>query len=346
MEKLTNQQKQELRKAVKQTRDVCERLRLCVILGYDNGDSIDQLASTLQISRRTVYSYLEQFHKSGKTKNDPQGGSEPKLNKEQEKELVEHLSTTTYLKAKDICAYIEKTYGISYKTDGMRQWLKIRGFVFKKPKKIPGKLDPQQQETFITEYNDLKENLNPGDVICFMDAVHPEYQSQAGYGWMKRNEQKTLQSTGKQVRLHLAGAICLTTMQLWTEEYETVDRDATIDFLKKLESSLEGGTIHLMLDNARANKNKKMNEFLKTSRIKVHYLPPYSPNLNPIERVWKLMRESKIYNRYYESAAVFFKEIKSFFTEEIPRMTDVLAKRINDNFQVININPIRLAVQV
>lgn len=40
-------------------------------------------------------------------------------------------------------------------------------------------------------------------------------------------------------------------------------------------------------------KIKKLEEYLKTSKIQVHYLPPYSPNLNPIERLWKVMREKK-----------------------------------------------------
>ncbi|WP_408633529.1 transposase [Parachlamydia acanthamoebae] len=49
-----------------------------------------------------------------------------------------------------------------------------------------------------------------------------------------------------------------------------------------------------MCDNGRSNKNKKVEEYLKTSKIKIHYLPPYSPNLNPIERLWKVLRQKKL----------------------------------------------------
>ena len=94
-----------------------------------------------------------------------------------------------------------------------------------------------------------------------------------------------LQSTGKQLRLHLAGAVCLTGMKFFTQEYETVDADAMLDFFKNLETSSNASTIYVILDNARSNKNKKLEEFLQTSKIKVRYLPPYSPNLNPIERL-------------------------------------------------------------
>jgi transposase len=149
-----------------------------------------------------------------------------------------------------------------------------------------------------------------------------------------------LQTSGKQLRLHFAGAIELTSMQVVCSEYETVDANAIIDFFQKLERGSQATKIHVILDNAKANKNKKLQEFLLTSRIQVHYLPPYSPNLNPIERLWKVMRETKIYNQYYESSKVFFKEIRGFFTEEIPKMVNTLKVRINDKFQVVQLNPV------
>ncbi|WP_245397523.1 transposase [Candidatus Rhabdochlamydia oedothoracis] len=98
------------------------------------------------------------------------------------------------------------------------------------------------------------------------------------------------------------------------------------------------------MDNARSNKNKKLEEFLMSSRIKVHYLPPYSPNLNPIERLWKILKEKTVYNRYYETSVTFFQAIRGFFLEEIPKITDILKCRINDKFQVVDLNPIKLAV--
>ncbi|QYF49086.1 DDE superfamily endonuclease [Candidatus Rhabdochlamydia oedothoracis] len=54
-----------------------------------------------------------------------------------------------------------------------------------------------------------------------------------------------------------------------------------------------------------------------SSRIKVHYLPPYSPNLNPIERLWKILKEKTVYNRYYETSVTFFQAIRGFFLEPV-----------------------------
>ncbi len=105
---------------------------------------------------------------------------------------------------KQIRAYVEKQYGITYSRSGMTAWLQEHGFVYKRPKKVRGKLDRQKQEAYITEYETLKANVQRNEEIYFVDAVHREHQSQAVCGWIKKGVQKTLQSTGKQLRLHLA----------------------------------------------------------------------------------------------------------------------------------------------
>jgi len=331
-----------LEKQLKKTRDSSEWKRICVILGYDDGVTIDELARILRISPHTVDNYLKEYKSNNKTKNDPRGGSEPKLSQEQSQELEKHLSEKTYLKVKDIIAYVKARFGLEYSRSGMNHWLKEHNFAYKSPKAIPGKLDPEKQRAFIKHYENLKEKLNPGEEIYFVDAVHPEHQSQAACGWIKKGELKTLQTSGKQLRLHFAGALCLEGMKIFTNEYETVDADAMIDFFKKLEDGSQALKIHVVLDNARANKNKKLEEYLKGSRLQLHYLSPYSPNLNPIERLWKLMRESKVYNRYYQSSVSFFKEIRDFFKDDVAKITKKLKQRINDKFQIVQPNPVNL----
>ena len=122
-----------------------------------------------------------------------------------------------------------------------------------------------------------------------------------------------------------------------------MDADSMLTFFKALEASSEATTIYIICDNGRSNKNKKIEEYLKTSKIKIHYLPPYSPNLNPIERLWKVLRERKTYNKCYEKFADFKKEIRGFFFEEIPKIKSDLMSRITDNFQRIKLNTVRFA---
>ncbi|MEZ8648264.1 transposase, partial [Vibrio splendidus] len=70
--------------------------------------------------------------------------------------------------------------------------------------------------------------------------------------------------------------------------------------------------------------------------IELHYLPPYSPNLNPIERLWKVMNEHARNNVYFKNKADFRAAVEQFFEETLPKIAGSLVSRINDNFQVLN----------
>ena len=343
MSKISAKGKKRIKTRLKHTKDIDEYKRLCVILAWDRGREVVEIADLLNLPESTVYRYIKEYTEKSKTHNEPKGGSPPKLAQEQEEELINYLQETTYLYAKQICGYVLIKYGVKYSVSGMKDWLARHGFVYKKPKKVPGKLDPEQQKQFIKGYEELKKSLKKDEEIYFADAVHPQHQSEALCGWIKRGEKKTLQTTGKQLRLHFVGAINLTKMKCVTQEYKTVDTEAMIDFFKKLEASSQASRIYVILDNARANKNKKLDEFLKGSRIKPCYLPPYSPNLNAIERLWKVLREQIVYNRYYESCIVFFDAVRGFFAKTVPKLLPELRPRINDKFQAIVLNPVKCA---
>ena len=64
--------------------------------------------------------------------------------------------------------------------------------------------------------------------------------------------------------------------------------------------------ITLVLDNARYQKCKVVQDFANSLGIELLYLPPYSPNLNLIERLWKFVKKKCLYAKYYEEFAQFF----------------------------------------
>ena len=333
----------ELEKRARQTKDKHEHTRLCVILARSEKMSVESIAQAHRISIDSVYRYLAEYEAEEKTQHNRRGGSQSKLSELEAKELIEHLRETTYLYAKHICNYVRVKYGVTYTVSGMTFWLQTQGFVYKEPIKVPGKLDPERQEAFIQAYESLKASLKSDEELFFMDAVHPEFQSKSVCGWIKSGEIKTLPTTSAQYRMHFIGALALAGMKVVAQECETVDADSMLTFFKALEASSEATTIYIICDNGRSNKNKKVEEYLKTSKIKIHYLPPYSPNLNPIERLWKVLRERKTYNKCYEKFADFKKEIREFFFEEIPKIKSDLMSRITDNFQRIKLNTVRFA---
>lgn len=69
--------------------------------------------------------------------------------------------------------------------------------------------------------------------------------------------------------------------------------------------------------------------------IELHFLPAYSPNLNPIERLWKVMNEHTRNNRFFKNPKEFKDAISLFFERTLPGIGSSLNSRINDNFQLL-----------
>jgi transposase len=74
-------------------------------------------------------------------------------------------------------------------------------------------------------------------------------------------------------------------------------------------------------------------EAVKKRDITLHYLAPYSHNLNPIERLWKVMNKHARNSQYFATTKEFRRQTGLFFTTTLPDIADSLGSTINDNFQ-------------
>lgn len=200
-----------------------------------------------------------------------------------------HLEEQVYTKTKDIQAHILKTFGKEMGLTTIRTWLKDHQFSYKKPVLRPKGVDTEKQQAFIESYHKvMNEAAMTGDPVLFVDAVHPTQQTQATYGWLKKGKDKTIETTAGRKRVNLIGALNLENMHLVRKDFETINSPAVITFFKEVEGTYPDAlVIHLIADRAGYNTSAEVEEFLKTSRITLHLLPARSPNLNPIERLWK-----------------------------------------------------------
>lgn len=120
-----------------------------------------------------------------------------------------------------------------------------------------------------------------------------------------------------------------------TQQYEkTVNGDAIIDFFTHIkEKYKDKNVINLELDGAGYHRKQEAVDKAKELGIALHYLPAYSPNLNPIERLWKVMNEHARNNKYFATAKDFRRSSSHFFDTTLPTIGAKLSGRINDNFQ-------------
>jgi transposase len=223
----------------------------------------------------------------------------------------------------------------------MRHWLRRHNFSYKKPALVPGKADKERQQQWLNEYEKLRQNLPAGETIGFIDGVHPTHNVQPAFGWIKIGVRKELSTNTGRARINLSGMIDVVQHRVIVQEDRTLNAEATIQFFCKIEEAYPTKRkIHIFCDNAPYYRNKTVQEYLKVSRVELYFLPPYSPNLNPIERLWKWMKERVIYNTYYAHFDDFKFAVFGFFFALANASADSalgkdLRSRVRDKFSPI-----------
>lgn len=337
---LDDEERVKLKFQHKRERDGRVRDRIKAVLLHDKGWSIHQIAEALLLSDEAVRNHIDEY-KASKKLCPQSGGSTEKLSIGQSKQLENHLQAHTYLYVKDIVAYVEISFGVAYTVNGMRNWLQRHDFSYKKPAIVPGKASEQQQKEWIAEYEKLRAKLSTDETICFIDGVHPTHNVQPACGWIKKGIRKEIPANSGRKRLNLSGAIDIVSHQLIIQSDKTLNAHSTISFFQRIESAYpDKNKIHVFCDNAKYYKNQLVREYLTTSKIILHFLPSYSPNLNPIERLWKWMKERVIYNAYYPEFDEFKSAIFGFFALLSTLSPDSILgqcfrRRIRDKFSPI-----------
>jgi len=329
---LTTQERAALVIQHKSERDkrICDRIK--AVLLHDKGYSYTKIAEILLLDDETVRRHVNDYFIKKKLapKN---GGSVSRMSLKQAELLKAHLREKTYLYVKEICAYVQSELALKYTQSGMTKWLKANGFRYKKPHGIPAKADKTKQEAFVEYYEKLKCNLPKDEVIYFLDASHPQHQTKLACGWIEKGVRKPEKMTACQKRVNLIAGINLANHHVEYAEAKWINGESIEAFLKQLISAQPTAKkIHIVWDNAGYHRSQAIRDFVETTNIELHFLPPYSPNLNPIERLWKIMHENVTYNRYYPKFSDFTEGILKFF-ENIELHKNTMLSRITDNFQ-------------
>jgi len=312
-------------------RRVADRIK--AVLLKQEGWTNKAIAQALRIHEETVREHLTDWTSDEKLKPE-NGGSYSKLNAWQTRMLESHLEEITYTKVIDICAYVETTMRVHYTVSGMTKWLKEHDFSYKCPKTVPARADTAKQEEFIEKYLGLVSDTPANEPILFMDSAHPTMATKVVCGWIKKGVDKPIAQTASRTRVNVMGAIELASMNVVSCRPEYVNTETTVAFFDQLKSAYPNAPkIHIILDQSGYHKSQLVRDKALEKSIELHYLPPYSPNLNPIERLWKVMNEKCRNNKFFSSAKEFRDAISEFFETTIPNIAQSLRGRINDNFQ-------------
>ena len=344
--RLTPSDLAELRAAHRQARDIRAAYRLNAVILLGQGRTVPDVADALLFDPETVRQYFKKYREGGVERllRMSYVGSEALLDAARLSELDAHLRERLHPTAESVARWVEERWGVRYTASGMTAVLRRLGYSYKKAKPVPGKADAARQEAFVEEYRKLKENSEEGDPILFADATHPLHNPVIGCGWIKRGQEYPIKSNTGRQRLNVNGAIDIATMSAQIRFDDTVDAASCIALFEQIERAYPNAKrITVICDNARYYRSKAVAAYLENSRIRLHFLPPYSPNLNLIERFWKFFKSQALYNRYYETFDEFRDACKKLFAE-LDAYAPQLRTLLTEKLQIIGNKKLKISL--
>ena len=333
---LSREKVAELEKFHRSLRDKHQADRVKAVIALSEGWSAADIAKILLFDEKTARVYFDRYRQGGADAlfDDNYSGAEPKLDAHQMSELEGYLEEYILPDAKSVIAHIDKQYGVHYSVGGVTDLLHRLGFSYKKPTHVPGKQNPAQQQVFLDEYERIKAQKGKNDPIYFADATHPQHNSIPSYGWIKKGQEKELKANCGRQRLNINGAMNIETLEPMVRFDETINAQSAKDLFAQIEARHPmAKVIYIIVDNARYYRSRWLKKALKGTKIKLIFLPPYSPNLNLIERYWKFFKKKVLNNHYYETFGEFKRACESFFRKR-KKYWPELQTLLTENFHI------------
>lgn len=289
------------------------RRRALVLLLRSENTSNDTISGITGLSENTITDYVQSYQDGGIARLTALSFRKPVSQLQPFDDVIKtHFENNPVATIAQACKEVEELTGLAIKNTQMRFYLKKLGIAWRKVNSIPAKVDLEAQKAF--HDNELQPCLQEAKEgkrsVYFMDAAHFVLGAFLGYLWsFTRVFVRT--PSGRQ-RFNVLGALNAITKELTTITNDSYITSVQVcELLRKLAETTTL-PITLVLDNARYQRCFIVMELAQKLGIELLFLPPYSPNLNLIERLWKLTKKTCLYSKYYTNFKVFSQAISHF----------------------------------
>lgn len=252
--------------------------------------------------------------------------------------LCQEVNTQLYTDCKDLQAWVQRTYGIPYSVSGLTDLLHRLGFTYKLTTPVPCLADADAQADFLDELAVLEAHVERGEaVLYYADAAHPTHNTRCTRAWCQAGKERPLLTVSGRERVNLNAALnAYEPTQVLLDETSCVNAQSTRRLYEQLLAAHpDKARIYVVCDNARYYKNKELRAWLADKPICQVFLPPYSPNLNLIERFWKYLRQKIINTTFYRTKGQFRTAVLDFF-DRLPEYGQDLASLLTRKFHIID----------
>jgi transposase len=328
---LTEELKRELIIAHKKGLPAREADKIKAILMLADGYSGKEVAKVLLLDEDTITNWKERFLNSKSIKDwlkDSYTGYQGKLSNSEKAEVSNFIDENIISSCERVVIFLKEEFGKEYSLSGCWHLLHSLKYVYKYTKNVPSKMNAEQQEQFKLFYEDLIENLPKKQVLLFGDSVHPQHNTAPTKIWVKKGQEKVIKSNTGRDKVNISGLYDAENIDFTYVETKTnVNSETFIELLGKVEKKYpEKDLINIIIDNSKTHYSNAVKDYLKEHpKINLIFIPPYSPNLNLIERLWKFLRKKVINTTYYEKLKDFRENILDFldnitlYSEEIKK---------------------------
>lgn len=312
------------------------RIRLMAIYYIARRKSAQDTSELLGVSESSIDRWIAKYKRGGKkellaTHHKRTAG----LLNQVKGSIIEAIENRLLFSVAQIKDILLKEFNIIRQETAIRNFLHSCGFRYRKQGYVPGKADPKEQERWLKDVYEpvLSECKKGGCRLLFSDAVHFVLGAFLTNTWSR--EREYIRSNTGRNRINVLGAVDAFSKEVTTISNTTyVNVEVVKDFLNLLHEKYEQ-KIYIIMDNARYQHCKAVTEFAESLDIHILFLPPYSPNLNIIERLWKFSKKSVLYGKYFESASKFHQEIRGFFETVNEKYVKELHSLLTLNFQTL-----------
>jgi len=302
------------------------RGRTKIVLSFVRGNSPSQISKAGLGSTSQVYRVAKRFVEEGPPglADRREDNGEPKVTGEYECQLLTAVggSPQDYGHRRPtwtqelLIKVLAKQTGIKISRSTLSRLLKSMGARLGRPKPIVGcPWKKARKQRRLRAIRRMIQGLPKNEVVLYVDEVDIHLNPKIGPDWMLRGTQKKVLTPGQNEKRYLAGALDTRSRRLVWVEAERKDSDLFIALLWRLIRDYpRARRIHLVLDNYRIHKSGRTQLALAAvgDRIQLHFLPPYCPDHNRIERVWKDLHDNVTRNHNRRTMSQLMGDVRAW----------------------------------